>query len=145
MTWHTSQEPGAKASDGTWGCPNAAQPYPAMHHSLVHPCTSPTLGCCGLPQASFNLRFHSFLAAPKAMLLMAYEVHFLLSRLPNTRFKARIDADYCSPCCSRPPLRIRLQTFNLSSLPGRISLEAADGMHSNPTLAPVTALCSATV
>ena len=74
LMWHPSQEPGAKASDGTWGCPDAVQPYPAMHHSLVHPCTSPVGECCGLPQASFNLRFQSFLAAPKGMLLMAYEV-----------------------------------------------------------------------
>ena len=81
LMWHPSQEPGAKASDGTWGCPDAAQPYPAMHHSLVHPCTSPVMECCGLPQASFNLRFHSFLAAPKGMLLMAYEVSLPLPPL----------------------------------------------------------------
>ncbi len=54
LVWHPSQDPGAKASDGTWGCPDAAQPYPAMHHSLVHPCTSLTKDCCGLPQASFK-------------------------------------------------------------------------------------------
>ena len=74
LTWHPSREAGAKPSDGTWGCPNAAQPYPAMHHSLVHPCTSAAQICCGLAQASFNLRFQSFFAAPKAMLLMAYDV-----------------------------------------------------------------------
>ena len=86
LMWHPSQESHAKPSDGTWGCPDAAQPYPAMHHSLVHPCTSPIGGCCGLPQASFNLRFHSFLAAPKGMLLMAYEVLLpLLRRFENTQ------------------------------------------------------------
>lgn len=78
LVWHASQDPGAKASDGTWGCPDAAQPYPAMHHSLVHPCTSITKDCCGLAQASFDLRFRSFFAAPKAMLLMAYEVQIPL-------------------------------------------------------------------
>ena len=67
-------DPGAKPSDGTWGCPNAAQPYPAMQHSLVHPCTATAQICCGLGRASFNLRFRSFFAAPKAMLLMAYDV-----------------------------------------------------------------------
>ena len=92
LTWHPSQEPGSKASDGTWGCPDAAQPYPAMHHSLVHPCTSPVMECCGLPQASFNLRFHSFLAAPKGMLLMAYEVHRFL---PLAKF---LDAQH-NACC----------------------------------------------
>ena len=74
LTWHASRDPGAKVTDGTWGCPDAAQPYPAMHHSLVHPCTSAVQDCCGLAQASFDLRFRSFFAAPKGMLLMAYEV-----------------------------------------------------------------------
>ena len=74
LVWHPSRDPGAKPSDGTWGCPNAAQPYPAMQHSLVHPCTATAQICCGLGRASFNLRFRSFFAAPKAMLLMAYDV-----------------------------------------------------------------------
>ncbi|CAL8462880.1 g2414 [Coccomyxa elongata] len=75
LVWRGSAEPGAKRTDGSWGCPDAAQPYPAMLHSLIHPCASTTgPTCCGLPAASFNLRFQSFVTAPQGMLLMAYEV-----------------------------------------------------------------------
>ena len=74
MVWHPSDTPGAKRADGTWGCPDRAQPYPAMHHSLMHPCISAEGACCGLAHAVFNLRFQSFVAAPQGLLLMAYEV-----------------------------------------------------------------------
>ena len=75
MVWHpVPTRPGPSARTDTWGCPDRAQPYPAMHHSLMHPCTSPEGACCGLAHAAFNLRFQSFVAAPQGLLLMAYEV-----------------------------------------------------------------------
>lgn len=75
LAWRASQERDAKRSDGAWGCADATQPYPAMLHSLIHPCVSTTgPSCCGLPYAAFNLRFQSFVTAPQGMLLMAYEV-----------------------------------------------------------------------
>jgi hypothetical protein len=76
LVWHPSEEVGASRTDGSWGCPDAAQPYPAMHHSLVHPCVASATGptCCGYSSAAFNLRFLSFVTAPRGMLLMAYEV-----------------------------------------------------------------------
>ncbi|KAK9907269.1 hypothetical protein WJX75_000339 [Coccomyxa subellipsoidea] len=75
LAWRESQERDAKRSDGAWGCADATQPYPAMLHSLIHPCVSTTgPSCCGLPYAAFNLRFQSFVTAPQGMLLMAYEV-----------------------------------------------------------------------
>ena len=53
-------------------------PYPAMHHMLLHPCSTPGGNtCCGGPVASFTMRWHSFAAAPRGMLIMAYEVRCL--------------------------------------------------------------------
>ena len=75
LTWHPSDAVGAKRTDGRWGCPDASLPYPAMHHSLVHPCASRSgPSCCGHAYAAFDLRFQSFVTAPQGMLLMAYEV-----------------------------------------------------------------------
>ena len=125
LMWHPSQEPHAKPSDGTWGCPDAAQPYPAMHHSLVHPCTSPVGGCCGLPQASFNLRFHSFLAAPKGMLLMAYEVLHLLSVGCITEL-CWLYTFRCLPGRIQPPIRVKAA---YAALPGMSGCRIIDGKH----------------
>lgn len=75
LVWRPAQEPGAKKIDGAWGCADSSQPYPAMLHTLVHPCASPHGNpCCGLKYAAFDLRFQSFVTAPQGMLLMAYEV-----------------------------------------------------------------------
>jgi hypothetical protein len=84
LSWRPSEAAGAKRGDGTWGCPDLGQPYPAMHHSLVHPCTSSSGACCGLAHAAFNLRFQSFVAAPQGMLLMAYEVPLPCSHLRHS-------------------------------------------------------------
>ena len=48
-------------------------PFPLLHKSLAHPCALDGSSCCGLPQANFVLRFESFLRAPQALLILAYE------------------------------------------------------------------------
>ncbi|KAK9821580.1 hypothetical protein WJX81_008053 [Elliptochloris bilobata] len=70
MAWHVGE-----GGEGFWGCPDQSMPYPAMHHMLLHPCRAPGSNtCCGSASASFTMRFQSFAAAPRGMLIMAYEV-----------------------------------------------------------------------
>lgn len=70
LAWHAGE-----GGEGFWGCPDQSMPYPAMHHMLLHPCVAPgSETCCGGASASFTMRFQSFAAAPRGMLIMAYEV-----------------------------------------------------------------------
>ena len=52
---------------------SASFPFPSLRRSLAHPCAADRTACCGMPRADFVLRFESFLYAPQATLLLAYE------------------------------------------------------------------------
>ena len=56
---------------GAWETVTVA--FPLLHKALAHPCAGQGTACCGVPRANFVLRFESFLRAPTAMLVLAYE------------------------------------------------------------------------
>ena len=60
--------------DGHWACGPGENDYPALQHSLAHPCAGGGTSCCGFPSASLVVRFESFFASERAVLIMAYEV-----------------------------------------------------------------------
>ena len=54
-------------------CVQGTVPHPSLHRLLAHPCADSGTTCCGLPKADFVLRWESFLHAPQAVLILAYE------------------------------------------------------------------------